>query len=140
MDQFDRIEFLRSEQEKQRQRTILQVQEQLHQKKNERMELERQLKHAQSEQEKRTFTFRLERNQNTTVKILNRLKSLGVTEKRGRPKKAEGEHYQEQRKKFTAHLQLDTVAYLQALKAAGTIANISAFLDELVVEHQKMNS
>lgn len=139
MDQFDRIEFLRSEQEKQRQRTILQVQEQLQQKKEERIKLEHQLLHAETDQEKRTYTVRLERNESICHKISSRLKSLGVPEKRGRPKKAEGEHYQEQRKKFTAHLQPDSVAYLQALKAAGTISNISAFLDELIAEHQKKN-
>ena len=140
MNQFDHREYLRSEQEKQKQRSISQAQEQLQLKKDERKELERQLLHAESDQEKRTYTFRLEHNHNVTVKILSRLKNLGVQEKRGRPKKAEGEHYQSQRKKFTAHLQPETVAYLQELKTAGSVANISAFLDELVAEHQKKNS
>lgn len=49
-------------------------------------------------------------------------------------------HYQEQRKKFTAHLQLRTVEYLQQLKTSGNILNISAFLDDLVSEHEKKNS
>lgn len=140
MNQFDHREYLRSEQEKQKQRSISQAQEQLQLKKDERKVLERQLLHAESDQEKRTYTFRLEHNQNVTVKILSRLKNLGVQEKRGRPKKAEGEHYQAQRKKFTAHLQPETVVYLQALKTAGSVANISAFLDELVADHQKKNS
>lgn len=140
MDQFDRREYLRIEQVKQKERSILQTQEQLQQKKDERLEIEHQLLHAQSDQDKRTYTFRLEHNQNATVKILSRLKSLGVTEKRGRPKKAEGEHYQEQRKKFTAHLHPQTVEYLHTLKTDGSISNISAFLDELVAEHQKKNS
>lgn len=140
MNMSDNRCYLREEQEKQRQRSILQAQDQLQQKKVENIELSRQLQLAQTEQEKRTYTFRIKRNESISMKILSRLKSLGVQEKRGRPKKAEGEHYQEQRKKFTAHLQPDSVDYLKALKAAGTISNISAFLDELIAEHQKKNS
>lgn len=140
MNKFDQREYLRSEQEKQKMRSILQAQEQLQQKKEDRKELEYQLLHAKSDQEKRTYTFRLERNQNATIKLLSRLKNLGVIEKRGRPKKAEGTHYQEKRKKFTAHLLPQTVEYLQTLKNNGSISNISAFLDDLVTEHQKKNS
>lgn len=140
MNQLDRREYLRSEQEKQKKRSILQAQEQLQQKKEERKELENQLHYAESELVKRVYISRLERNQSATVKLLSRLKNLGVVEKRGRPKKAEGERYQEQRKKFTAHLQPETVAYLQQLKADGSISNISAFIDELVAGHQKKNS
>ena len=139
MNKFDHREYLRSEQEKQKIRSILQVQEQLQQKKEERKALEHQLLHAESDQIKRTYTFRLERNQNAIIKLLSRLKNLGVIEKRGRPKKAEGTHYQEKRKKFTAHLLPQTVEYLQTLKTNGSISNISSFLDELVTEHQKKN-
>lgn len=139
MNGFDRREYLRNEQKKQRQRSILQVQEQLQQKKEERKELAQLLLHAESDHEKRTFKFRLERNKNVTEKTLSRLKNLGVTEKRGRPKKTTEERYQAKRKKFTAHLQPETVVYLQSLKANGSIPNISAFLDELVTEHQKKN-
>lgn len=139
MEPLDRRMHLRSEQERQRQRTILQVQEQLKQKKKECKELVLSIKLEESEQKKKLYTFRLERTEQLIVKISNRLKNLGITENRGRPKKAVGEHYQEQRKKFTAHLQPETWTYVQSLKASGSISNISAFLDEVIAEHQKMN-
>ena len=82
----------------------------------------------------------MEHTQRVIIKIQIELQKKGVTEKRDRPRKESSTTYKEQRKKFTAHLQLSTVEYLQQLKNNGSINNISAFLDELVAEHQKKNS
>lgn len=84
--------------------------------------------------------MKLNRCNSAIAKVSSRLKNLGVEEKRGRPKKADGERYQEQRKKFTAHLQPSTIEYLQQLKANGSINSISEFLDELIESHQKKNN
>ena len=130
------------EQDKQRQQKIAiqQSTELLQAKKQERHQLQQQSLQAVTVEEKRLYSMKLDRCNSAITKILSRLKNLGVEEKRGRPKKATGEHYQEQRKKFTAHLQLNTIDYLQQLKTNGKIPNISAFLDELVAAHEKKNS
>lgn len=106
-----------------------------------------ELKMYKLELEKNTSTeqanillARIARAESAIAKLKNQLKIRGFTEKRGRPKKEVGSTYKEQRKKFTAHLQLDTYEYLQQLKKQRTINNISAFLDELVTNYQKKNS
>jgi len=71
--------------------------------------------------------------------ILGRLKNLDYTEKKGRPKKELADTYKANRVKFTAHLQKENMDYVQQLKENGTIPNISAFLDELIAQHQKNN-
>lgn len=139
MEPSDRIIHLRHEQEKQKQRTILYVQEQLAKKKEECKVLIQRIKFEESEQKRKVYTFRLERTEQLITKLSSRLKNLGVTEKRGRPKKAVHERYQEQRKKFTAHLKPETWTYMQSLKDAGSISNISAFIDDIVAAHQKKN-
>lgn len=130
------------EQDKLRQQkfAIQQASDMLQVKKQEQQELQKQLLQTSNIEENRILTLKLDRCESAITKISSRLKNLGIEEKRGRPKKADGERYQEQRKKFTAHLQMDTLDYLQQLKANGAIANISAFVDELVAEHQKKNS
>lgn len=127
------------EQDKQRQQKIAiqQSTELLQAKKQERHQLQQQSLQAVTVEEKRLYSMKLDRCDSAIAKISSRLKNLGVEEKRGRPKKADGERYQEQRKKFTAHLLPETMAYLQQLKASGSIANISAFLEELIAEHRK---
>lgn len=57
-------------------------------------------------------------------------------EKRGRPKKGQGQKYQEQRTKFTAWLRPETLEYCRVLKSNHHIANISDFLDTLIEEHR----
>lgn len=135
-----RKEIVEQDKIRQQQFAIQQASEMLQVKKQEQLQLQKQLHETHSIEEKRILTMKLDRCESAIAKISSRLKNLGVEEKRGRPKKAEGERYQEQRKKFTAHLQMNTVDYLQGLKASGTITNISAFIDELVAEHQKKNS
>jgi len=116
---------------------IQHLQQNLANKKKELLDYKQSLANAKTENEQKTFQFRIEHTQRVIIKIQIELEKKGVTEKRGRPKKEEGTTYKEQRKKFTAHLQLFTIEYLQQLKANGTISNISAFLDELVAEHEK---
>lgn len=135
-----RKEIVEQDKLRQQQFAIQQASEMLQLKKQEQLQLQKQLLETNSVEEKRIITMKLDRCESALAKISSRLKNLGVVEKRGRPKKADGERYQEQRKKFTAHLQMDTVDYLHQLKANGAIANISAFIDELVAEHQKKNS
>lgn len=135
-----RKEVLEQDKQRQQQLAIQQATEILQMKKQERQQLQLQLQNAITMEEKRLYSVKLDRCNSAIAKISRRLKNLGVEEKRGRPKKATGEHYQEQRKKFTAHLQLHTVEYLQQLKTSGNISNISAFLDDLVSEHEKKNS
>jgi hypothetical protein len=57
-------------------------------------------------------------------------------EKRGRPKKALGQKYQENRVKFTAWLLPENVSYVKGLKDYKEIANVSGFLDTLIEEHR----
>ena len=135
-----RKEIVEQDKQRQEQLAIQQATEILQVKKQERQQLKLQLQNATTMEEKRLYSVKLDRCNSAIAKISSRLKNLGVEEKRGRPKKATGEHYQEQRKKFTAHLQLHTVEYLQQLKTSGNISNISAFLDDLVSEHEKKNS
>lgn len=132
-----RKEIIEQDKLRQQQFAIQQASEMLQVKKQEQLQLQKQLHEIHSIEEKRVITMKLDRCESAITKISSRLKNLGVEEKRGRPKKANGERYQEQRKKFTAHLQVDTVDYLHLLKANGAIANISAFIDELIVEHKK---
>jgi len=135
-----RKEIVEQDKVRQQQFAIQQVSEILQIKKQEQLQLQKLLLETPSIEEKRVITMKLDRCERALAKISSRLKNLGVVEKRGRPKKAEGERYQEQRKKFTAHLQIDKLNYLQELKASGAIPNISAFIDTLVAEHQKKNS
>lgn len=130
------------EQDKLRQQkfAIQQASDMLQVKKQEQQEVQKQLLQTNRIEEQQILTMKLNRCESAIAKISSRLKNLGLEEKRGRPKKADGERYQEQRKKFTAHLQMDTFDYLQQLKTNGAISNISAFIDELVAEHQKKNS
>lgn len=126
--------------EKNQQLAIQHMQQSLADKKQELQGYKLAFTNAETEQEQKTLQFRMEHTQRIIIKIQNELQKKGVVEKRGRPKKESGTTYKEQRKKFTAHLQLATVEYLQQLKNNGSINNISAFLDELVAEHQKKNS
>lgn len=71
--------------------------------------------------------------------ILGRLKNAGYVEKRGRPKKEITDTYKANRVKFTAHLQQEQMVYVKELQATGQITNVSAFLDELITQHQKKN-
>lgn len=135
-----RKELVEQDKLRQQQFSIQQAKDLLLIKKQEQRELQKQLLQTNTIEEKRILTMKLDRCNNSIAKISSRLKNLGVEEKRGRPKKADGERYQEQRKKFTAHLQMDIFDYLQQLKSSGAISNISAFIDELVAEHQKKNS
>lgn len=132
--------YRKEKMEKHQQHAIQHLQQNLANKKQELHGYKRSLANAATETEKKSFQFRIEHTQRVIIKIQNELQKKGVTEKRGRPKKEEGTTYKEQRKKFTAHLQLTTIDYLQQLKANCTISNISAFLDELVTEHEKKNS
>lgn len=126
--------------EKQQQQVIKHLQQNLITKKQELLDYKHALANAQTEAEQKTFQFRMDYTQRVILKIQQELQKKGVTEKRGRPKKEAGTTYKAQRKKFTAHLQLATIDYLQLLKANGTISNVSAFLDELVAAHKKRNS
>lgn len=137
MNLYSSRERIKLDLEKQNELKIVRLTQSLQQRKTEQKELLGQLTQAQTLQEKQLYTARLQRAERSISSISSRLKNLGVIEKRGRPKKAEGTHYQEKRKKFTAHLLPQTVEYLQTLKNNGSISNISAFLDELVTEHQK---
>lgn len=119
---------------------IQHLQQNLMNKKQELLEHQQALVNASTEAEQKTFQFRIDHTQRVILKIQSELHKKGIVEKRGRPKKAAGTTYKEQRKKFTAHLQLTTIDYLQHLKANGHITNISAFLDELVATHEKKNS
>ncbi|RKQ12139.1 hypothetical protein [Ureibacillus endophyticus] len=130
-------ERIKLELKKQNEMKIVQLTQSLQQKKTEQKQLQEQLTQAQNIQEIQLYTARLQRAERSISSISSRLKNLGVTEKRGRPKKEASERYQDQRKKFTAHLQPETVEYLKTLKADGIISNISAFLDDLVAEYQK---
>ena len=135
-----RKEIVEHDKQRQHEIAIQQSTELLQMKKRERQQLQQQSLNAVTIEEKKLYSLKLDRCDSAIAKISSRLKNLGVVEKRGRPKKADGERYQEQRKKFTAHLQMDTLEYLKQLKTNGFITNISAFLDELVAEHQKKNS
>lgn len=126
--------------EKNQQLAIQHMQQRLADKKRQMQNYKREFATADTEQKQKTLQFRIDHTQRVIIKIQNELQKKGVVEKRGRPKKESGTTYKEQRKKFTAHLQLSTVEYLQQLKGNGSISNISAFLDELVAEHQKKNS
>ena len=137
MKRFMRKEIVQADKDRQNKIAIQQSLELLQAKKQERQQLQQQLLHAVTVEEKRLYSVKLDRCNSAITKISSRLKNLGVEEKRGRPKKADGERYQEQRKKFTAHLLPETLAYLQQLKATDSIANISAFLEELIAEHRK---
>lgn len=137
MKRFMRKEIVQADKDRQNKIAIQQSLELLQVKKQERQQLQQQLLHAVTVEEKRLYSVKLDRCNSAITKISSRLKNLGVEEKRGRPKKADGERYQEQRKKFTAHLLPETLAYLQQLKATDSIANISAFLEELIAEHRK---
>lgn len=132
-----RKEIVQADKDRKKKIAIQQSLELLQVKKQERQQLQQQLLHAVTVEEKRLYSVKLDRCNSAITKISSRLKNLGVEEKRGRPKKADGERYQEQRKKFTAHLLPETLAYLQQLKATDSIANISAFLEELIAEHRK---
>lgn len=68
--------------------------------------------------------------------LMRKLSLLGVTEKRGRPKKNDTEKYSHTRSKFTAMLLPDNLTYLKKLKDTGKINNISAFLDSLIEDHR----
>ncbi|MCP1143661.1 hypothetical protein [Lysinibacillus endophyticus] len=140
MNLYNSRERIKQDLIKQNELKILQLIQSLQHLKTERKQLLEHLTQAQTIQEKQLYTTRLQRAERSISSISSRLKKLGVEEKRGRPKKAEGERYQEQRKKFTAHLHPETVEYLKTLKVDGYISNISAFLDELVADHQKKNS
>lgn len=65
-------------------------------------------------------------------KLKAKLSGLGYTDGRGRPKKQDSEKYTSSRSKFTAMLLSENLDYLQELKKAKKIKNISAFLDELI--------
>ncbi|WP_342533892.1 hypothetical protein MHB40_03175 [Lysinibacillus sp. FSL K6-0057] len=71
--------------------------------------------------------------------ILGRLKNAGYVEKRGRPKKEVADTYKANHIKFTAHLQKEQLDYVKQLQSTGQITNVSAFLDELITQHQKKN-
>ncbi len=61
---------------------------------------------------------------------------LGKRAERGRPKKALGQKYQENRVKFTAWLLPENLSYAKGLKDCKEIANVSGFLDALIEEHR----
>lgn len=56
-------------------------------------------------------------------------------EKRGRPKKDQGQRYQEQRVKFTAWLKPENLLYVRELKTTKQIP-ISQFLDTFIEQHR----
>ena len=122
--------------EKNQQLAIQHMKQNLDDKKQELQTYKRAFAKADTEQEQKTLQFRMEHTQRVIIKIQNELQKKGVVEKEVDQKES-GTTYKEQRKKFTAHLQLSTLEYLQQLKTNGSISNISAFLDELVAEHQK---
>lgn len=137
MKRFSRKEIIQADKDRQNKIAIQQSLELLQVKKQEQKQLQQQLLHVASKEEEMLYSTKLDRCNSAIDKISSRLKNLGVEEKRGRPKKADGERYQEQRKKFTAHLLPETVDYLQQLKSTSAISNISAFLEELIAEHRK---
>lgn len=68
---------------------------------------------------------------------IQQLAKLGEkAEGRGRPQKAQGQGYQEQRIKFTAWLAPENMFYLRELKSSKKISNISGFLDTLVASYR----
>src|SRR4051812_43527144 len=111
--------YRKEQMEKHQQQVIQHLQQNLANKKQELHDYQKSLDRAETEAEQKTFQFRIEHTQRVIIKIQNELQKKGVTEKRGRPKKETGTTYKEQRKKFTAHLQLTTIDYLQQLKANG---------------------
>ncbi|QIB27938.1 hypothetical protein [Caloranaerobacter azorensis] len=68
--------------------------------------------------------------------LKKRLLGLGISEKRGRPKKNDSEKYSTTHKKFTAMLKPENLEYLKKLKSDKKIKNISCFLDELIEKYR----
>ena len=68
--------------------------------------------------------------------LIEKLARLKRAKKRGRPKKAPGQGYQENRVKFTAWLLPENFSYVKELKDRKEIANVSGFLDALIEEHR----
>ena len=102
-------------------------------------QFKQQLAQATLPKQQKQLEFRLQQQRKIEEVILGRLKKLNYTEKRGRPKKEVVDTYKANRVKFTAHLQKDHMIYVKQLQANGQIQNISAFLDELIADHQKNN-
>lgn len=82
---------------------------------------------------------RIQFQQQQMTTILGRLKIAGYVDKRGRPKKEVSDTYKANRVKFTAHLRKEQMEYAKQLQADGQIANVSAFLDDLIAQHKKNN-
>jgi hypothetical protein len=71
--------------------------------------------------------------------LQGKLTTLGITEKRGRPRKDDSEKYLTTRNKFTAMLLPNNLSYLQELKNSKKISNISSFLDSLIENHRTLH-
>lgn len=102
-------------------------------------DFEQQLAATDNPNRQKLLESKIRFQQQMAEKIVGRLKNAGYVEKRGRPKKEVADTYKANRVKFTAHLQTEQMDYVKHLQATGQIANVSAFLDELIAQHQKKN-
>lgn len=102
-------------------------------------DFKQQLQASSNPKLQKQLEVRIRHQEQQMTNILGRLKNAGYTDKRGRPKKEVTDTYKANRIKFTAHLQKEQMDYIKQLQATGQIANVSAFLDELIAQHQKNN-
>ncbi|QSB12305.1 hypothetical protein JTI58_12130 [Lysinibacillus fusiformis] len=102
-------------------------------------DFKQQLQASSNPKLQKQLEVRIRHQEQQLTAILGRLKNAGYTDKRGRPKKEVTDTYKANRIKFTAHLQKEQMDYVKQLQATGQIANVSAFLDELIAQHQKNN-